>query len=81
MQGLLEVMTGGVPATQVPLELQVEMPVHWSPPQVVPVAAGVYVTPLTGSHEPTRHGFEVLMTAGVPGLQVPLELQVETPTH
>jgi hypothetical protein len=80
VQGLPSSTVGGVPGSHVPLELQVSAPLQTLPSeQLVPAATFVWVTPFMGSQASVVQGLPSSTVRGVPGWQVPLELQVSAP--
>jgi hypothetical protein len=50
-------------------------------PHAVPLATGVCVTPVEGSHESVVQGFSSSVVGGVPATQVPVALHVSCPLH
>src|SRR6187549_2179283 len=65
-------MTGGVPAVQAPVSLQVSDPSHrFALAQLVPAATGVFETPVTGSQASAVQALPSSMTGGVPEPHVP----------
>jgi len=63
----------GMPGMQVPVVLQISLPLHALPSlQDEPAAIGVCVTPATGSQASAVHGFWSSVATGEPGWQVPV---------
>jgi hypothetical protein len=82
VHGLLSLTTGAVPATQVPAALHVSWPLHTvASSHAVPLATGVWVTPVVGLQASVVHGLLSFVTSGVPATQVPVALQVSWPLH
>jgi hypothetical protein len=80
VHGLPSSSAGAVPALQVPVELQVSLPLQALPSEhEVPVATGWCLTPAVASQLSVVHGLPSSVTGAVPGEQVPTPLQVSAP--
>ena len=72
VHGLLSLVGGGVPAIQTPDPLQVSLPLQTlASAHEVPAAAGVCVTPATGSQLSDVHGLPSSTATAEPGMQAP----------
>ena len=80
VHGLPSSVATGVPVAHAPAALQVSAPLHALPSeQLVPVATGVWVTPVEGLHASVVHELPSSVATGVPATHVPLALQVSVP--
>jgi hypothetical protein len=82
VQALPSSSAGGVPALQDPKSLHVSFPLQTLlSAQEVPAATGVCVTPLTGSQASAVQGLLSSRFGMVPGMHVPVALQVPAPVQ
>ena len=78
VQGFPSSTGSGVPVTQVAAALHTDALAHVvAAPHCVPVATGVWVTPVVGEHASAVHGFPSSTGAGVPATHEPDALQMD----